>query len=414
MLTFDGKGGPRGALPALLHFDAATGWCAVEYGDVEHGVVARRTSLSPFLAGWFTYGLRWLGDRVEGRTDPATCPSAAPKWVSLTRAKVDVTTSCLSNNNGRAELRLRNNRGLPIEVGIPAGVAYAAVAGQSEPVRKILRGYLGGDKVLLLSGQEVTNGWQRPRADAVVTVDAGFTGASVLPGIALELIGADDAESLAAVAFVLARCAGADELLLDALVGTLVKQLVTCFAKAAVSPSGSIAVAVSAIAAAYSQDKAVVTSDRQFAGKLASGLRLLGKLVKFYTVAKLAVRSASLAPTARTRPATGPASCGSPVSTTRSIYDGCRSRRSPCPPHCAAPPPTSPSTAARPHRSTLATDRSTRAWASPTSPSVTSTARARPKPRSPSTATTRAATASSVTDTSFCQAPLARSPRSVS
>ncbi|WP_155848820.1 hypothetical protein [Amycolatopsis vancoresmycina] len=295
-LTFDGVGGPEGAVPALLHYDAVVGWYPVEVGETAGPIVAERTALSPFSTGWISSAAEWLRDRAVGKASPPTCGPPPPQWARPAMAKSDMTTGCVTDNSGKVELRIRNNRGLPVEVVVPRGVAYADVQGQNETVRKIIRDYVGGDRVVLMPGQDVTMGWARPSEDTQVRVQTEFTAGTILPGLAMELLGLDDSTSLAALAYFLADCGDAKTLALDVpssseVLGVVIKTLVTCAAKAVTSPGGAITAAVSAIAAAYGRDNATVVADREFAGKvdkLANGLRLLGKFVKVYTAVKLA------------------------------------------------------------------------------------------------------------------------------
>ncbi|MBN6034062.1 hypothetical protein [Amycolatopsis sp. 195334CR] len=294
-LTFDGVGGPVGTVPVLLHYDGAVGWYPVEVGEAPGAIVADRMALSPFATGWITSAAEWLRDRAVGKTAPPTCGSPPPKWAQPTMARSDMTTGCVTDNSGRVELRVRNNRGLPVEVSVPRGVAYADVQGQSETVRKIVRDYVGGDKVVLMPGQDVTMGWARPSEDTQITVQTEFTAGTILPGLAMELLGLNDSTSLAALAYFLADCGDAKTLVLDApdssdALGVLIQTLVTCTAQAVTSPGGAAAAAVSAVAAANGRDQATVVADREFSGKvdkLANGLRLFGKFVKIYTAAKL-------------------------------------------------------------------------------------------------------------------------------
>jgi hypothetical protein len=293
-LVFDGVGGPEGALPVVLHHDAELGWYPVEAGDPGKPVVAERTSLSPFAIGWITDSVGWITDRLVGRGEPPVCAPGAPSWARVTASKVDLVTSCLTQDGTKARLRVRNNRAMPLELSIPSGSKAIAVDGQPEVVRQVLGALRGKDKVLLLSGQELVVDWVRPERDTRIGIRAAFSATSVLPGVAAEALGADDSSTLLALATFLAKCSAAQNETLRSLgspelLGAAMQALIECLGPMTTS-SGAAAAATSTIAALNGVSEAVAVSDRTFVGKvdgLANGLRVLGKIVKFYTVAKL-------------------------------------------------------------------------------------------------------------------------------
>ncbi|MFI5560674.1 hypothetical protein [Amycolatopsis japonica] len=293
-LEFDGEGGPAGALPVVLHHDAETGWYPVEVGDPGKPVRADRTTLSPFALGWITDATGWITDHLVGRSGTPSCAAGAPSWASMAAPKIDLVTSCLTADGDNARLRVRNNRGLPVELTVPPGASSISVDGQPEVVRKVLGALMGGDKILLLSGQELVLDWARPVRDTRIAVRAAFSATSVLPGVAAEALGADDASTLLALTTFVAKCAAAQDQTLRSLgspelVGAALQVLIDCLAPLT-TPAGAAAAATSAIAAVNGVSESIAVSERGFAikvDKVANGLRTVGKVLKFYTIAKL-------------------------------------------------------------------------------------------------------------------------------
>jgi hypothetical protein len=301
-LTFDGLGGPADGIPVIYHYDAQVGWYPIEAGDPGGAVTTGRLQLSPFAFGWISTAADWLGDVLVGRQAPAKCSRPAPAWASLVPPKIDITTACLSDNpegtTSRAEVRIKSNRGLVLEVAVPAGVAYAAVDGQSELIRSAVRGYLGRDSVLLLSGQEMTVGWRRPEKDAAPKLVAGYSPDAILIGVTLELVGIGDSDTFGALAAFFASCANVDELALDMSssqdgIQPILDILGSCLLDAVTSPGGAAAAAVAAVAALNRVDGVYAAGDKLFAtqiDKFAGVLKVAGKALKWITIGQLAIR----------------------------------------------------------------------------------------------------------------------------
>ncbi|AUI57274.1 hypothetical protein [Amycolatopsis sp. BJA-103] len=293
-LEFDGAGGPPGALPVVLHHDPGTGWYPVEAGDPGKPVTADRTSLSPFALGWITDAVGWITDHLVGRGGPPSCPAGAPPWARMAASKVDLVTSCLTAEGDKARLRVRNNRGLPLELTVPPGTSAISVDGQPEVVRQVLGSLLGPDKVLLLSGQELVLDWARPARETRIAVRAAFSATSVLPGVAAEALGADDSSTLLALATFVVKCSAAQNQTLRSLgspelLGAALQVLIDCLGPLT-TPAGAAAAATSAVAALNGISESIAVSEKGFAvqvDKVANGLRVVGKILKFYTIAKL-------------------------------------------------------------------------------------------------------------------------------
>lgn len=284
-LTFDGKDGPEGALPVLLHHDDELGWYLVEVGDPGGPVVAQRTGLSPFLAGWLTPALGWLGDRLTGRGTPVTC-GPAPEWAKASGPKVDVVSSCLTTDSGQAALKVRNNRALPVEIVLPRDVK--STVDRAEALGKALAQLSGGGGVVLFQGEELTARWPRPAQSAEQPVLARFTAATQLTGVVVELLGIKDLSGWAGLAAYAYKCYGKGA---PASVPEAFAALVECLSPLT-TPQGSAAAAVSTIAQINGISEVVAAGDRAFSpdvDRLANGLRALGKVLKFHTAAKLVV-----------------------------------------------------------------------------------------------------------------------------
>jgi hypothetical protein len=298
-LVFDGAGGPDGALPVLLHHDVDLGWYPIEVGEPGQEVVSDRTDLSPFALGWLTAPLDWLVDHLVGRRAAVTCDVTGPEWAEAAGTEVDLITSCLTDEAGQAVLKVRSNRRLPMEVTLPPGTTSISVEGQTDVVRQVLGAAIGADKVLLLEGQDLTVRWARPVHYSETTVQVAFTPTSVLAGVIAEVLGLDGSPVLLQLATFIARCHDAQQQARTSLgtpgaVGAALDFVADCL-EPFTTVQGAAATAVPIIAALKGVSESVVVSEKAFAkdvDRLGGALRVAGKVIKFYTVAKL---TASLA-----------------------------------------------------------------------------------------------------------------------
>jgi len=219
---------PEGSLAAILHYESVTGWVAVAVGEPGEDAVLDTTTFSAHLFGFIPIPdwLRTGADSVSGavrtlfdkRAPGPTC-EAAPDWTDHSPASIDAVLSCVApatdeeTGTPEAELRLVNNRGYAIEVGVPSAARYVWVNGQPEPIRAAVRSLAGGDVVWLLPGQLMTVGLSRPDVGEVIEVPARVTAQTVLIGY-LEDALAEDLGPLGVV-HVLGQCNAWNDLLLD-------------------------------------------------------------------------------------------------------------------------------------------------------------------------------------------------------
>ena len=293
--------GPEGALPVIMRFD--DGWYPIAVGEVGKPAVASREGFSPIWFGWldpaawfesFTSGLQKL---AGVRTDPPRCSGAAPKWAATQSAGDDVVLTCsMTNKEGRAELQLKNNRGVVVEVGVPEGTAYAWVEGQPDPVRNLVRTWFGRDLVMLPPGSLMTMGWDRPTFDTVTTVSADVTIDSVVVDALMRSFGAFGADALLPGVLALTGCSGASDKLLDlpdgaAAVRAILAIVPKCIAGAAKDPAKAKQLAAQAIGLAEGTDAAHVLSDpklRQRVEQQAGWLHLAGQAFAVIELTKAA------------------------------------------------------------------------------------------------------------------------------
>jgi len=288
-LVFDGKQGrPKGddVVPIIWRHDEADGWYPLVIGTKPgQPIIAERTTFSPFSWGWakLTQVSDWVSGKVRDwlghRSSRLTC-SDGPDWLDLTPPSQDVVHVCGTTNEERAEVQLRNNRGFLLEVEIPKGVAYAAVDGQPEPVRKIVRTFTGHDSVLLLPGQTMSIGFNRPSRSGVVTIPVSLSVNAMLASLFAEAAGGDD--TLLGVVTLLSKCTPlpipldtkrAIETLSD-----IAHAAVACASGILSAPGGPASIATEIVAAQHGVDAVAAAADRSMATKidsLAGKLRLL-------------------------------------------------------------------------------------------------------------------------------------------
>lgn len=312
-LSFDGSGGPEGAVPVIMHLDPQEGWHPVVVAE-ESGVVSGpRRAFSPYVPGWLDASTWWDGvedffaDRVGGRTDAPPCETSPPMWAQVTPAPVDRLVSCLTANptaDGveRVELQVRNNRGfLSLVTVSPA--EYVWVDGQPEPVREVLRDYFGADVVALSPGQLMTAGWTRPMNTTTVTATPAYTRATLsLDAIFAMLALADDEISqdhLVLAMLMLGECTGLRGTLTGGTpstvggVATILAGAAQCLVEQVEDPAKAAVLAVEAIAAVNGVSVEVAAGDATFAArvdKLAGSFVMAGQLMRWFTLGSDAVQ----------------------------------------------------------------------------------------------------------------------------
>jgi hypothetical protein len=170
-LVGSAKPGPN-AIPVLAHRADDGKW---DYRPATFGADGKITvdtqAFSLNIAGWISDGLNWVGNKlasaVGGRTSPLSC-SGAPSWLHLAEGHSDLVHVCAkdagldSNGNDRAEIQIKSNRGVSIEVSVPGDPQYVWVENQSDRERKPLMKYWGKDPnrtVILQPGMTMTVGY---------------------------------------------------------------------------------------------------------------------------------------------------------------------------------------------------------------------------------------------------------------
>jgi hypothetical protein len=117
------------------------------------------------LKQWAKNAANWVASGLGGRTPALTnCGEPAPDWFGYEKAS-DMVHVCSITNGGRAEIQLKSNRGMTLEVQVPGSPSYVWVEDQPFPLRKWVGGKLGHDPdalVLLGPGQRMTIGYDRP------------------------------------------------------------------------------------------------------------------------------------------------------------------------------------------------------------------------------------------------------------
>ncbi|MGH3260892.1 MAG: hypothetical protein ACRDNS_02745, partial [Trebonia sp.] len=106
---------------------------------------------------------------VGGRTSPLTCPSSPPGWFKLDTVYTDMVHACATTNHTSdgtevAEVQIKSNRDVSLEVTVPGSPAYVWVDGESWSYRKALGAQIGWDPnktVILPPGGWMTVGYSR-------------------------------------------------------------------------------------------------------------------------------------------------------------------------------------------------------------------------------------------------------------
>lgn len=300
-----GKGHSRD-LPIIWHYDAKSGWAPVAVGDPGATATAQRSQFSPYLVGLQSIPA-YLRDAATAfteatgiRTSAPSCHGKAPSWATLVAPTLDVVRTCATTNTlqgvQRAEVRLKNNRGLVQELTVPDGVAYAAVEGQPESVRRLVRTEAGGrDVILLPPGKVVSIGFTRPQSDLDITLLpevsnlalavsvlnqlGNLTGDSPDSGLVTELVTLADITAVVPEVAVGHRVMNQDE------VRNLVVKIIRTVGESMSDKSlaKAVALAQKVVAAETGRALAVVRSDEMFndrVGVRAMQLYRLGKIFK--------------------------------------------------------------------------------------------------------------------------------------
>jgi hypothetical protein len=179
-ISFDTTAKPgQHDVPVVAHrLDNGTWTLALAAVRAGRMTVQART-FSPHIPAWLNPGawMHWLGDRlaslVGGRTPPITCAGGGPAWASISK-QTDEAHTCLIPNADqashavRAEVQIKSNRGVALEVDIPPGADYTWVQDQPWSARSwVWRHIIHQDPnlmALLPAGATLTAGYRQPAA----------------------------------------------------------------------------------------------------------------------------------------------------------------------------------------------------------------------------------------------------------
>lgn len=177
-LTLVFKAGPRPAASAVAvvaHQADDGGWAvqpAKRDAAGEFTFATRAFSINvPGWANplhWWHSLTSWIASGVGGRTSPLNC-SGAPSWFHLDNSHSDLVHVCAKTNYTNdgaqvAEVQIKSNRGVSLEVTVPGNPAYVWVEGESWAWRQVVATALGFDPnrtVILPAGATMTVGYQR-------------------------------------------------------------------------------------------------------------------------------------------------------------------------------------------------------------------------------------------------------------
>lgn len=198
-LTF-GKGAGADELPVDLHQGADGQWEARKAAVAGGQTQVTTGDFSIHLPGainpatWAKALWAKIESGAAGRTDPIRC-SGEPEWMTWS-SPGDQVHACATTSTAKgtdwAELQLKSNRGVTLEVTYPRGAAYVSVQDQPAWLRKAMAaafGYTGQRVVLLPAGDTMRAGWARPdkRTGLVITV-SGRTGRAAMHTVAQDAI----------------------------------------------------------------------------------------------------------------------------------------------------------------------------------------------------------------------------------
>ena len=164
--------GDADELPVIAHLADDGTWdvqAAQRDGAGQFSVTTSSFSLN--LPGWADPVKWWdaltakLASAIGGRTSPVTC-SGAPSWFHLDAAHSDLVHVCATTNTSGgkqvAEVQIKSNRGVSLEVSVPGNPAYVWVQGESWTWRQTVAHALGFDPnqtVILPAGATMTVGY---------------------------------------------------------------------------------------------------------------------------------------------------------------------------------------------------------------------------------------------------------------
>jgi hypothetical protein len=136
---------------------------------------------------------QWVGQRLAsalaGRPPPLTC-SGPPSWFHVASGHSDLVHVCAkdagpdSNGVDRAEIQIKSNRGVSIQVNVPGNPQYVWVEDQPWPFRQVVMDSLGQDPnrtVILPAGATMTIGYVRtPQSQDLTATVSSYTGLALL------------------------------------------------------------------------------------------------------------------------------------------------------------------------------------------------------------------------------------------
>jgi hypothetical protein len=174
-LAYPLRRGPRGFVPIVLHRARNGRWERRSARRTRDGhLIVRTRTFSVNLPSWVVHWAQnvrqwssdlghWVVSGVAGRTPPLTCGNSAPGWFSYDK-RSDLIHTCSIDNADRAEIQLKSNRGITIDVRVPGNPEYVWVDDQPWQLRHLLSnvGFDAAHRVLLGPGQRMTVGYQRP------------------------------------------------------------------------------------------------------------------------------------------------------------------------------------------------------------------------------------------------------------
>lgn len=173
---------PKGFRPRSAHISADGGWDLQPARISRRGrLVVRATQFSISLPTWlnpaqWVSNLRqwgknaanWVASGVGGRTQPPPgCGAKAPAWFVFDK-RTDLVHVCSIDNQGRAEIQIKSNRGLSQVVSVPGTPEYVWVEDFPDAIRRRMPWTSAGD-VVLAPGQTMTVGYARPATDTQMT-----------------------------------------------------------------------------------------------------------------------------------------------------------------------------------------------------------------------------------------------------
>lgn len=147
-------------------------------------------------AGAFFHALvNFITSAVGGRTSPLTC-SGGPSWFHLDSQHSDLVHACVKTNysNGKevAEVQLKSNRGVSLQVNVPGNPAYVWVEGQTWTGRQKVAAahHFDPDKIVILgAGKTMTVGYTRWATSLPVSFFvSGATGLAAIDTLTSDVI----------------------------------------------------------------------------------------------------------------------------------------------------------------------------------------------------------------------------------